>query len=192
MNKKYFFRVGIIAVGLIALVLMFMGGSSRTLRPPTHINSTLTPSSTNNLASTGGVLSAVEDKNYLDFTLPKLGGGEISLSEYRGKKAVVLDFWASWCPNCRRDLPHVQKFYEKYKDDVEVIAVNLSEKESVVKKYIDSQGFTFPVALDKGRVANLFGVRYTNVHYLIDREGNVVGEIPGDIRESDFLRLIES
>jgi len=41
-------------------------------------------------------------------------------------------------------------------------------------------------------VANLFGVRYTNVHYLIDREGNVVGEIPGDIRESDFLRLIES
>ena len=51
-----------------------------------------------------------------DFTLQKLGGGTISLSEFIGKKPVVIDFWASWCPNCRRDMPNLNRFYEKYKD----------------------------------------------------------------------------
>lgn len=127
-----------------------------------------------------------------DFTLQKLGGGTITLSEFKGKKPVVVDFWASWCPNCRRDMPKLNGFYEKYKDKVEVIAVNLQENESTVKDFISSRGITFPVALDpRGEASRAFGIQYTNTHFLIDLNGNLIRTIPGDIREADIMSLIE-
>lgn len=127
-----------------------------------------------------------------DFTLQKLDGGTITLSEFRGKKPVVVDFWASWCPNCRRDMPNLNRFYEKYKDKVEVIGVNLQEKDSTVRDFVASRGISFPIALDpRGQASNAFGIQYTNTHFLIDKDGNLVRTIPGDIREADILSLIE-
>lgn len=126
-----------------------------------------------------------------DFSLAKLGGGAISLAEFRGKKPVVVDFWASWCPNCRRDMPNLSRFYEKYKDKVEVIGVNLREKESTVQDFIASRGISFPIALDpRGAASNAFGIQYTNTHFLIDINGKLVRTIPGDISEADILSLI--
>lgn len=126
-----------------------------------------------------------------DFSLEKLGGGTISLAEYKGRKGVVLDFFATWCPNCRRDMPKLNGFYEKYKDQVEVIGVNLHEDKSVVEKFIEKTGITFPIVIDSsGNVARSYGVRYTNFHVLIDKEGNAIKAIPGDISESDILLLI--
>jgi len=127
-----------------------------------------------------------------DFSLDRLGGGKITLAEYRGKKPVVIDFWASWCPNCRRDMPKLNRFYEKYKDQVEVIGINLQENTRTVEDYINSAGISFPIALDSsGSVSRTFGVRYTNTHVLIDKEGNIVRTVPGDIRESDITSLIQ-
>lgn len=117
-----------------------------------------------------------------DFTLQKLGGGTISLSEFIGKKPVVVDFWASWCPNCRRDMPNLNRFYEKHKDKIEVIGVNLQEKESTARNFISSRGISFSIALDPfGSASRAFGIQYTNTHFLIDIDGNLVRVIPGDI-----------
>lgn len=154
--------------------------------------------STNNAPASGTAsvhdsISAGDSAKNLapDFTLQKLGGGTITLSEFRGKKPVVVDFWASWCPNCRRDMPNLNRFYEKYKDKVEVIGVNLQEKDSTVQDFIASRGISFPVALDpRGQTSNAFGIQYTNTHFLIDINGNLVRTIPGDIREADILSLI--
>jgi peroxiredoxin len=133
-----------------------------------------------------------QDLELPDVTLEKLGGGTISLSEYRGKKPVVLDFWASWCPNCRRDMPKLNGFYEKYKDQVEVIGINLQEPERTVADFIRSRKINFPVALDpQGLASSAFGIQYTNTHFLIDKEGKIVRMIPGDISESDFTSLIQ-
>ncbi|MBI3046666.1 MAG: TlpA family protein disulfide reductase [Candidatus Harrisonbacteria bacterium] len=142
-----------------------------------------------NSASVGAVL---QNNNAPDFSLSKLGGGTITLSEFRGKKPVVVDFWASWCPNCRRDMPNLNRFYEKYKDKIEVIGVNLQESESTVRDFIASRGISFPVALDfSGQASRAFGIQYTNTHFLIDINGTLVRTIPGDIRESDILSLIQ-
>lgn len=125
-----------------------------------------------------------------DFTLEKLSGGTISLAEYKGRKPVVLDFFATWCPNCRRDVPKLNSLYEKYKDQVEVIGIDLHEDESTVRKFVERYGVTFPVVIDSGKVAQNYGVRYTNFHVLIDKDGNAIKAIPGDISEADILFLI--
>jgi len=146
----------------------------------------------NNTGSVHNNITAGSAKNTApDFTLPKLDGGTITLAEFRGKKPVVVDFWASWCPNCRRDMPKLNSFYDKYKDKVEVIGVNLQEKESTVQDFVNSRNISFPIALDSsGQTANAFGIQYTNTHFLIDINGNLVRVIPGDIREADILSLI--
>lgn len=127
-----------------------------------------------------------------DFSLAKLDGGTISVAEFRGKKSVVVDFWASWCPNCRRDIPNLNRFYEKYKDKIEVIGVNLQEAEPTVKDFIASRGISFPIALDpSGQASRTFGIQYTNTHFLIDKDGHLVRQIPGDISESDIVSLIQ-
>ena len=128
-----------------------------------------------------------------NFTLKTLDGEDLSLSDYKDEKPVILDFWASWCPNCRRDMPKLSSYYDKYKDDVEVIGVNLQERQSVAQKYVDSAGISFPIVLDPGGVAaRQFGVQYTNYHVLINKDGTLAGVVPGDISEAQVLALIES
>lgn len=89
-------------------------------------------------------------------------------------------------------MPKLNGFYEKYKDKVEVIGVNLQEKELTVKNFVESRGISFPIALDpSGHASSAFGIQYTNTHFLIDINGNLVRTIPGDIREADIISLIE-
>lgn len=178
-NKTLIIGIVVIVGGLLIFGRWYSGGTAaQSSNAGIH-----------NQASIGGVHG-----NQLapDFSLVKLGGGTISLAEFRGKKPVVVDFWASWCPNCRRDMPNLNRFYEKYKDKVEVIGVNLQEKESTVRDFIASRGIGFPIALDpSNRASSAFGIQYTNTHFLIDINGNLVRTIPGDIRETDILSLIE-
>lgn len=137
--------------------------------------------------------SLVSVESASDFTLEKLGGGTITLAEYRGKKPVIVDFWASWCPNCRRDMPKVNQWYQQYRDRVEVIGVNLQENPKTVAQFVESNNIIFPIALDPAGVASAqFGIQFTNTHFLFSKSGELVRVIPGDITEADIASLIES
>lgn len=128
-----------------------------------------------------------------DFTLDKLGGGTITLAEYRGHTPVIVDFWASWCPNCRRDMPKLNRWYTQYRDQVEVIGVNLQEDSKTVEQFIQRNGIVFPIALDPSGAASAhFGIQFTNSHFLFNKAGELTRVIPGDIKESDIVSLIES
>lgn len=66
-----------------------------------------------------------------DFELTDMEGSPVKLSDYRGK-AVLLNFWASWCPPCRAEMPHMEKLYNKYKDEnFDILAVNLTNTEKI-------------------------------------------------------------
>lgn len=87
-----------------------------------------------------------------DFEMETLNGDTIKLSDLRGKK-VILNFWATWCGPCREEMPEMQEFYDKNKEEVEILAVNLLETESNetdAEEYIDEFQYTFPVLLDRG------------------------------------------
>ncbi|MCH8748241.1 redoxin domain-containing protein [Patescibacteria group bacterium] len=128
-----------------------------------------------------------------DFTLESLDGTTITLAQYRGEKPVVLDFWASWCPNCQRDMPQLNRLYQEYQGQFEVIGINLQESRDKVEKYVQQKNISFPVVLDPDRQATYaYGVQYTNLHVLIDKAGVVVKVVPGDISESDIVSLLQS
>jgi cytochrome c biogenesis protein CcmG/thiol:disulfide interchange protein DsbE len=107
-----------------------------------------------------------------DFTLETRDGGAIRLSDLRGQ-VVVLNFWATWCPPCRAEMPALQQVYAKYRDQgFAVLAVDVAEGEAQVTPFADQQGLTFPILLDRdGSVSNLYQVRAMPSTYFVDRSG---------------------
>ncbi|MFG3612499.1 peroxiredoxin family protein [Rummeliibacillus stabekisii] len=88
-----------------------------------------------------------------DFTLKTLEGKKVKLSDYRGKK-VILNFWATWCPPCKEEIPHMEKYYKSLnkKDNVEILAVNLTSSDKskeYIKEFAESYDITYPILLDK-------------------------------------------
>jgi len=117
-----------------------------------------------------------------DFTLPVLGGGNATLSSYRGK-VVILNFWATWCPPCRTEMPSMETLYQRFNaQGLEILAVDIGESASTVQQFIRSAGYTFPVLLDSAnRVSSVYGIKNIPTTYIIDREGKRIGRVIGGI-----------
>jgi peroxiredoxin len=90
-----------------------------------------------------------------DFTLTDLEGKEVSLSSFKGKQVVMIDFWATWCNICKREMPVLETVYKEYKPQgVEFLGVALDENIKLIKKIIGEKGVTYPILIDKNaRVA---------------------------------------
>lgn len=110
-----------------------------------------------------------------DFTLKTLDGKTVSLSDYRGKP-VYINFWTSWCPACKEEIPEIQKFYEQYKDRVAVLAINItySDKMKDIQNILKENQVTFPVLLDEkstNSVTDRYGVYAIPASFFIDEKG---------------------
>lgn len=122
-----------------------------------------------------------------DFELIDMEGKTVKLSDYRGK-AVLLNFWASWCPPCRAEMPHMEKLYKNYKDDhFEVVAVNLTNTEKNsgdAEKFVENLGLTFTIPMDeKGVVGADYEVLAYPTSYFIDSDGVIRGKVLGALNE---------
>src|SRR5690625_3326828 len=118
-----------------------------------------------------------------DFELKNLKGETVKLSDYRGK-TVMLNFWASWCPPCRVEMPHMETYYQDYKDEdnVEILAVNMTTLErgsqDKVPEFVSKHNLTFPVLLDeKGVVKDLYKVMVYPTTYIINPEGIITDRV---------------
>jgi peroxiredoxin len=110
-----------------------------------------------------------------DFVLKAPSGELVSLSDFRGK-TVVLNFWATWCPPCRAEMPDLQEAFDERAadDDFVVLAVDLGEQSGEVQGFIDEFELTFPIALDSDEsVAGNYGVLGLPASYFIDTQGIV-------------------
>jgi len=130
------------------------------------------------------------DSMQYDFTLEDMGGINRSLSSYRGK-LVLLNFWATWCPPCREEMPSMQRLYDTYKDSgLEIIAVVLQENNSIVNSFLDEYNIDFTVLLDKtGEVGSMYGAANIPTTYLIDRDGKIFAQVVGS-REWDSEEMM--
>ncbi|RJP50637.1 MAG: TlpA family protein disulfide reductase [Anaerolineaceae bacterium] len=117
-----------------------------------------------------------------DFTLDLLGGGSVSLSDLRGK-VVLINFWTSWCPPCRLEMPAIEKTFRNYKDlGLVVIGLNLTAQDSEldVAGFVQEIGMTFPVALDRDNaIGNLYRVTALPTSFFIDRNGIIRSVVVG-------------
>ncbi len=107
-----------------------------------------------------------------DFTLPDLDGNEVRLSEFRGK-VVFVNFWATWCPPCRAEMPDIESLYQEYKDEgLVVIGIDIGEPEATVRRFVQQGGYSWTFVLDSdGAVAANYNIRAIPTSFFIDREG---------------------
>lgn len=106
-----------------------------------------------------------------NFSLTTLSGEPFSLNDLRGKP-VVLNFWATWCGPCRRELPALQASAERYGAQITIVGVDQGEAAPTVQGYVDEMGLTFPIPMDaQNEVGATYNVRGLPTTYFIDGEG---------------------
>ncbi len=124
-----------------------------------------------------------------DFQLDNLDGQSVSLSDFRGKP-VLANFWATWCPPCRSEMPFIQDTFtdKKWADEgLVVLAIDIGESSSTVREFVENYGLTFPVLLDSTQDVFLeYYARAIPTTFFIDREG-----IIQDIRIGPFSGVTE-
>lgn len=127
-----------------------------------------------------GIRTVDGSVNAIDFTLQTPAGSELSLSSYRGQ-FVFLNFWATWCPPCREEMPSMEVLHGLMADQpVSIVAVSIQEPESTVQRFLDEHPYTFDIALDRtGRTAAAYGVRGIPTSFFIAPDGTVVGVLVG-------------
>lgn len=129
-----------------------------------------------------------------DFTLQTVKGKKYRLSDFRGKK-VLLNFFATWCPPCKGEMPHMEDFYKENEDNgVVVLAVNLTSGESDptnLPKFISDYGLTFPVLLDKqGNIGDIYQAFSIPTSYFIDTNGVIRDKMVGGMDKEMMINLM--
>ncbi len=109
-----------------------------------------------------------------DFELTSLTGEPVALSDYQGQ-VVLINTWATWCPPCKAEMPAIDDFYQAHQaDGLVVLAVNSQEDAATVQRFIEAQGFSFPILLDtQARVMEQYQVRGLPTTFVIDRSGMI-------------------
>lgn len=132
------------------------------------------------VGSVSGMARTPRPNEFIDFTLKDINGKPHTLSDYKGK-LIFLNFWASWCPPCRAEMPSIQKLYEDSdKDKFVILAVDVRENEKKVKDFVKRKGYTFPILFDgDGKVARKYRVRAFPTTYIIDQKGKVLSMLEG-------------
>jgi peroxiredoxin len=134
-------------------------------------------------ASQASVKRGVSQGSYaLDFTLEAPDGSESSLSDYGGS-VVLVNFWATWCPPCRDEIPHFEEAYEAHKDEgFVVLGVNYQDSAAEVEPFVERLGVTYPMLLDEsGMVAKEYRAVGLPTSVFVDRDGVI------QVRHSGYL-----
>lgn len=132
------------------------------------------------LTGTDSFASSVGEKAP-DFSLKDMSGRNVSLSSFRGK-VVLLNFWATWCPSCKDEMPRLNKVYGELKSSgLEVIAVSSDYSLDSLKEYLAKNSFDFNILYDEKRsVIRQYRISFLPVTILIDRNGFIADKIPGE------------
>lgn len=138
-----------------------------------------------------------------DFALTDQYGNEHTLSDYKGK-VVFLNFWATWCPPCKEEIPHIEELYKEYninKDEVVFIGVtnpkseeypnNQDEEKDEIISFLETNEYTFPTLFDEtGEIFQEYNITAFPTTFMIDKEGNVFGYVPGMMTKDIMKNVI--
>ncbi|MFD1416568.1 redoxin domain-containing protein [Oceanobacillus jeddahense] len=127
-----------------------------------------------------------------DFMLETLDGETVQLSDFKGER-VMINFWATWCPPCKQEMPDMERFYQEH--DPVILSVNLTDGEintADVEQFIQELDLTFPVLLDKeGEVSNLYRIQPIPMTYMVDAEGIIQFKSFGALSYQQMVKQFE-
>jgi thiol-disulfide isomerase/thioredoxin len=117
------------------------------------------------------------EQNLFEVPLQTLTEDTVTIEQYVGKKPIYIKFWASWCQDCLKQMPHLQHVYEKYNEEIAVVSVNLgvNETQQAISNVLNEYSLTAPTVIDTtGKLAQGLGLVGTPYHVLLDIDGNIV------------------
>jgi cytochrome c-type biogenesis protein len=173
-----------------------------TTEEETEINETNTDNTVSDQTTSDAVTA-------FDFTLTDQYGNEHTLSDYKGK-VVFLNFWATWCPPCNKEMPDIEALYQEYnlnQDEVVFIGVtnpksdaypnNSDEEKDKIIAFLEEKGYTFPTVFDEtGELLQNYQISAFPTTFMIDKEGNIAGYVPGmmtkDIMKNVINQVLDS
>ncbi len=127
-----------------------------------------------------------------DFTLKGVDGNDLTLSSLKGK-VVIIDFWATWCPPCREEIPGFIELYKKYKDQgLEIIGISVDKDENKLKKFVADNGVNYPIVSFTKDVTEAYGgIQSIPTTFILDHQLNIVGKHVGFVETAAFEKEIE-
>lgn len=143
------------------------------------------------------VLALNQDDKLLPFTGQDMDGKTVDLSTVIGKKPVMLIFWASWCPNCKSEVPKVNDLVKKYQEKgMEFIGINVgyNDSEGKARRFMDKTGMAYPVIFDsKGKIPRMYGVQGVPTILVANKNGVIIFKNYGvpEISDEKFQQLIQ-
>jgi cytochrome c biogenesis protein CcmG, thiol:disulfide interchange protein DsbE len=170
--KALLFLLGGLSIGvLLGFSILFNGSNSNT-------------ASTQHLPPTVG--SPVKD-----FTLDNLQGEAVKIGGKKGQP-LVLNFWATWCPPCKEEMPLLEIYAKTYSGQVTIIGVDYGEEKNVVQQFVEEKQITFPILLDQsGIVSDMFFVRNYPMTFFIDKDGVLRAQHLGQLTQDVMVRYME-
>ena len=125
-----------------------------------------------------------------DFQLETLDGTSIKLADLRGHP-VLINFWATWCGPCQQEMPLIEQYYQKYKPDLVVLAVNSDEPKADVQTFVTNFNLSFPVLLDPDyKVEDLYRVRAFPTTFFVDKSGTIRYQQIGVLSEGQLVQYL--
>ena len=175
---------------VLALSLVTISGFDASLS--TNMSFRLTKQKAMTIMSKAEAAEISEGVAAPDFAFTDLATGRtLKLSDLRDKP-VYLNFWATWCPPCVKELPHIQAKYEQYKDKINFVAISLDGEQEAPAQFIPSRGYTFPVGYGNEReISRAYNVEAIPMSFIIDTNGVVKAKIVGSMDEADLERFLQ-
>ena len=176
-NRNFFLILAaIVIVAAFGTVILMAGGNSEAI-------------------STAPASAAFSPIPAPDFELELFSGKTIKLSDFKGKKPVILNFWASWCPPCREEAQLLAQVGKDYGDEVEFIGIVINDSQVKAQGFIDEFGVTYENGLDTSGIGPAYRVTGIPETFWIDKDGQIIDRWIGAIDEANLIsrtkRLIE-
>jgi peroxiredoxin len=189
---------------LVSLLLgLFVISCSKKDQTRLNTPNTQSQNTTQNIQSTQtyksfsvkGTIGDIKQNEMVDFTWIE-NGNEVKLSDNKGK-VILLNFWATWCPPCRKELPDLSAISSELKDKkFKMIGVSVDENQQTLEKFLNSNNITYTILHDQTNVVTQYmsatggGENVIPQSYIIDKNGRIVEVIIGSRSKSEFLGLI--